>query len=43
MVWLVTQVTVRATKAVDVDLPLPPAKTKRVARLDESLALAARI
>jgi len=42
MVWLVTQVTVRATKAVDVDLPLPPAKTKRIAQL-ESLALAARI
>ena len=31
MVWLVTRMTVRATKAVDVDLPLPPAKTKRIA------------
>jgi hypothetical protein len=39
MVWLVTRMTVRATKAVDVDLPLPPAKTKRIARIDDSLAL----
>jgi len=27
MVWLVTRMTVRATKPLDIDLPLPPAKT----------------
>jgi putative zinc finger protein len=33
IVWLVTRMTVRAsTKAVDVDLPIAPAKGKRVAR-----------
>jgi hypothetical protein len=32
MVWFVTRMTVRASKASDVDLPLPPAKTKRIAR-----------
>ena len=31
MVWLVTSMTVRATKVLGVDLPLPPMKTKRVA------------
>jgi 5-carboxymethyl-2-hydroxymuconate isomerase len=31
MVWLVTRMTVRANKAVDVDLPIPPAKAKRIA------------
>jgi len=36
MVWLVTRMTVRATKAVDVDLPIPPAKTKRIARSDDA-------
>lgn len=35
MVWFVTRTTVRATKAVGVDLPLPPMK-KRIARTDES-------
>jgi hypothetical protein len=39
MVWLVTRMTVRATKAVDVDLPLPPAKAKRIAQVDDSLML----
>jgi hypothetical protein len=39
MVWLVTRMTVRATKAVDVDLPLPPAKAKRIAQTDDSSAL----
>jgi 5-carboxymethyl-2-hydroxymuconate isomerase len=38
MVWLVTRMTVRANKAVDVDLPIPPAKTKRIARADLSAA-----
>ena len=37
MVWLVTRMTVRANKAVDVDLPLPPAKAKRVAQLDAAV------
>jgi hypothetical protein len=32
MVWLVTRMTVRATKAVDVDLPIPPTKGKRIAQ-----------
>jgi hypothetical protein len=39
MVWLVTRMTVRATKAGDVDLPLPPAKAKRIAQVDDSLAI----
>jgi hypothetical protein len=39
MVWLVTRMTVRANKAVDVDLPIPPAKTKRIAQADDSSAL----
>jgi hypothetical protein len=33
MVWLVTSMTVRATKVLGVDLPLPPMKAKRVASL----------
>jgi predicted anti-sigma-YlaC factor YlaD len=37
MVWLVTRMTVRANKAVDVDLPIPPVKTKRVARLEQAV------
>ena len=32
MVWFVTRETVRATKAGDVDVQLPPAKAKRIAR-----------
>jgi hypothetical protein len=39
MVWLVTRMTVRATKAVDVDLPLPPAKAKRIAQVGGAPAL----
>jgi hypothetical protein len=31
MVWLVSSTTVRATKVMGVDLPLPPMKTKRAA------------
>jgi hypothetical protein len=33
MVWFVTSMTVRATKAIGVDLPLPPMKVKRAASL----------
>jgi len=38
MIWFVTRMTVRANKAVDVDLPIPPVKTKRTARADDSAA-----
>ena len=38
MVWFVTRTTVRATKVLGVDRPLPPMKTKRIARTDESAA-----
>jgi len=38
MVWLVTSTTVRATKVVGVDLPLPPMKVKRVVRTQDPLA-----
>jgi hypothetical protein len=39
MVWLVTSMTVRATKVIGVDLPLPPMKIKRIARTDDPSAL----
>ena len=39
MVWLVTRMTVRANKAVDVDLPLPPARPSASRRADDSSAL----
>jgi hypothetical protein len=39
MVWFVTRMTVRASKPGDVDLPLPPAKTKRIARTSAPLSI----
>jgi hypothetical protein len=36
IVWFVTRMTVRANRAVDVDLPIPPAKTKRIARTEDA-------
>jgi hypothetical protein len=36
MVWLVTRMTVRATKALGVDLQLPPMKAKQVTQLGDS-------
>jgi hypothetical protein len=36
MVWLVTSTTVRATKILGVDLPLPPATKKSITRLERS-------
>jgi hypothetical protein len=38
MVWLVTRTTVRATKILGMDLPLPPVK-KRTAQITEPLKL----
>ena len=38
MVWLVTSMTVRATKVIGVDLPLPPMKIKRAARVNDAPA-----
>ena len=34
MVWLVTRTTVRASKSIGVDLPLPPPKKRRSRRAD---------
>lgn len=39
MVWMVTSTTVRATKVMGVDLPLPPMKTKRAALNDDASGL----
>ena len=41
MVWLVTRTTVRATKILGVDLPLPPAAKKRTAGLSAAPAVKA--
>jgi hypothetical protein len=38
MVWLVTSMTVRATKVIEADLPLPPMKIKRAARVNDAPA-----
>lgn len=38
MVWLVTSMTVRATKVLGVDLPLPPMKTTRANRTNDATA-----
>ena len=42
MVWLVTSMTVRATKVLGVDLPLPPMKAKRAA-LTSDASVAVRL
>ena len=41
MVWLVTSMTVRATKVIGADLPLPPMKIKRAARVNDAPAVVA--
>lgn len=40
MVWLVTRTTVRATKVLGADLPLPPTTKKRTASIGDQVALA---
>jgi hypothetical protein len=42
MVWLVTSTTVRATKILGMDLPLPPGVKKRMTRFEPSQAPASR-
>jgi len=39
MIWMVTSTTVRATRAIEVDLPLPPMKGKRAALRVDSYRL----